>query len=66
MRNGDKGFFAKLFSWGSDDKDTARKFRISIKEVGAVTKIAVLNNDGKPETTGSGEKILTLLNDQLK
>ena len=63
---GEKGFFSKIFSWGSDDAAKAQKYRISIKESGAITKIVVQDNDGKPETTSTGEKILGLLNDQLK
>ncbi len=63
---GEKGFFSKLFSFGSDDAAKALKYRISVKEVGADSKIVVLNNDGKPEISDTSSKILSLLNDQLK
>lgn len=67
LQAGEKGFFSKILSWGSND-DTAKalKYRVSIKETGATSKIVVLNNDGKPEISSTGEKILSLLNDQLK
>jgi outer membrane protein assembly factor BamC len=63
---GEKGFFSRLFSFGSDDASKALKYRVSIKETGANSRIVVLNNDGKPENSPAGEKILSLLNDQLK
>lgn len=65
-KGADKGFFSKLFSFGSDDASKALKYRISIKEVGEASRIVVLSNDGKPETSDTGTKILSLLNDQLK
>ncbi|SFU76004.1 outer membrane protein assembly factor BamC [Pseudoduganella namucuonensis] len=63
-----KGFFSKLFSWGSSEKDKeAQRYRISVKAgEGATSKVAVMGNDGKPETSATGEKILTLLHEQLK
>jgi len=61
-----KGFFSRIFSWGSDDAAKAAKYRISIKEIGDISRVVVLNNDGKPEVSTAGDKILSLLNDQLK
>ncbi|HXA47204.1 MAG TPA: outer membrane protein assembly factor BamC [Burkholderiaceae bacterium] len=62
----EKGFFSKLLSFGSDDAAKALKYRVSIVEVGDVSKIVVLNNDGKPENSDTTKKILNLLNEQLK
>jgi len=63
-----KGFFSKLFSWGSSEKDKeAQRYRVTVKAgAGATSDVAVLTNDGKPETTATGEKILVLLHEQLK
>lgn len=64
-----KGFFSKLFSFGStDDKArTAQRYQIAVKPAGdAASQVAVLNGEGLPETSSSSAKILTLLNDQLK
>jgi outer membrane protein assembly factor BamC len=64
-----KGFFSKLFSWGSDseaDKE-AQRYRISVKAgTGNSSTVTVLSNAGKPETSPVGDKILTLLHEQLK
>jgi outer membrane protein assembly factor BamC len=63
-----KGFFSKLFSWGSSDKDKeAQRYRITVKAgEGATSQVAVQSNDGKPDASPTAEKILTLLHEQLK
>ncbi|GAB2854755.1 outer membrane protein assembly factor BamC [Pseudoduganella ginsengisoli] len=62
-----KGFFAKLFSWNSDKDKEAQRYRVTVKAgEGSTSKVGVLTNDGKPELTPTGEKILTLLHEQLK
>jgi outer membrane protein assembly factor BamC len=64
-----KGFFSKLFSWGSSDEadKEAQRYRISVKaNEGNTSIVKVLNNSGQPETSAVGEKIVTLLHEQLK
>lgn len=64
-----KGFFANLFTFGSSkaEKDkAAARYRVAIKGSGDSSQITVLNSDGKPETSKTGERILSLLNEQLK
>ncbi|NYE61235.1 outer membrane protein assembly factor BamC [Duganella sp. 1224] len=64
-----KGFFSKLFSWGSSDEadKEAQRYRISVKaSEGNTSIVKVLNNSGQPDTTPVGEKIATLLHEQLK
>lgn len=64
----DKGFFSKLFSFGSgDDKNkSAQRYRVSVKGSGAVSQVAVLDGEGRPDTSQTADKILSLLNEQLK
>lgn len=63
----DKGFFAKLFSFGSDDKaKMAQRYRVSVKANSGVSKVSVLSGDGRPDMSIVADKILSLLNDQLK
>lgn len=62
-----EGFFSKLF--GSDDKNKeAQKFRVLVSAVPSATTsdVTVQTNDGKPETSPTGAKILKLLADELK
>ncbi len=64
----DKGFFSRLFSFGSsDDKaKSAPRYRVSVKGSGAVSQVAVLNNEGRQDSSQTADKILSLLNEQLK
>jgi outer membrane protein assembly factor BamC len=62
-----EGFFSKLF--GGDDKNKeAQKFRVIVSTVpnATATDVTVQTNDGKPETSPTGAKILKLLADELK
>jgi outer membrane protein assembly factor BamC len=61
-----RGFFARLFTYDGGDKSKAEKYRISVKGAGNVSKLIVLNGEGKADTSKAADKILTLLNDQLK
>lgn len=64
----ERGFFSRLFSFGSrDDKaKPAQRYRISVKGSGASSQIAVLNNEGRAESSQIADRILALLNEQLK
>jgi outer membrane protein assembly factor BamC len=61
------GFLSKLF--GSDDKNKeAQRYRVLVSAVpgAASSDVTVQTNDGKPETSATGAKILKLLADELK
>jgi outer membrane protein assembly factor BamC len=61
------GFFSKLF--GSEDKNKeAQRYRVLVSAVPNATTsdLTVQSNDGKPETSPTGAKILQLLVDELK
>jgi outer membrane protein assembly factor BamC len=65
------GFFKKLLSFGSSDKDAeAPRFRILVKGASSTTAtstpVLVQSNDGKPEASPTATKILDLLYEQLK
>jgi outer membrane protein assembly factor BamC len=64
-----KGFFKKLFTFGDSDKlKEAQRYRISVKSAqGAATSdVTVQTNDGQPEVSATGTKILGLLANELK
>ncbi len=62
-----EGFFSRLFSWGSSDASkAAQKYRINVKEKGNICLVSVHGEDGKVSTSPVAEKIIQLLNDQLK
>ena len=65
-----QGFLSKLLSFGKDDDKAkeAQRYRILVKsEQGASTSmVTVQGNDGKPEASPTGAKILKLLSEELK
>jgi outer membrane protein assembly factor BamC len=63
-----KGILSSLAFWRSDDKKAAQgdKYQITLESQGANTLITVRDKDGKPVTTETGARILTLLQEQLK
>ena len=66
-KKSDQGFLAKLFSSSDSDKaKNAASYRILVKGTDAGSQVAVLNKDGKPELSKTSDKILALLNEQLK
>jgi outer membrane protein assembly factor BamC len=61
------GFFSKLF--GNEDKNKeAQRYRVLVSAVpnATTTDVTVQTNEGKPETSATGVKILKLLVDELK
>jgi len=67
-KNADKGFLSRLFSGTpSDDKaKAAQRYQILVKGAGTNSHVSVLNHAGKPETSPTVDKILSLLSEQLK
>ncbi len=64
-----KGLLSKLAFWRSDDakaKAQGDKYQVVLESQGASTRITVQDMDGKPVTTKTGARILTLLQEQLK
>ena len=67
---GTTGFLKKLFTFGAaaDKEKEAQRYRVSVKAAAgaATSQVTVQTNDGKPEATPTGAKILKLLGDELK
>jgi len=62
-----KGFLDKLAFWRSDDsKAAALKYQVQVKESGGTTNVSVRMEDGKPARNETGNRIATLLYEQLK
>jgi outer membrane protein assembly factor BamC len=59
-----QGFFSRLF--GRDPKIEPQQFRVVVAEAGAGTTVSVLDKDGKADTGGTAQKILSQINEQLK
>jgi outer membrane protein assembly factor BamC len=63
-----EGLLSKLFTFGSknDKARTAQRYQILVKPNNDGTQVAVLNNEGRTENSSNSQKILGLLNEQLK
>jgi outer membrane protein assembly factor BamC len=63
------GFLKRLFSFGKDDKPSTsalNRYRIALKGDGDATTVSVLDAQGTPERTEIGQRIVSLLVDDLK
>jgi outer membrane protein assembly factor BamC len=63
----EQGFFSKLFSFGKSDAAGAPvRYRIAVKGEGEKTNVTVQNSQGSPEASDVGQRIVSLLVDDLK
>lgn len=63
----DKGFLSKLAFWSSDDaKAKALRYQVKLTGSGDQTALAVYQDDGAPARNETGNRIATLLFEQLK
>jgi outer membrane protein assembly factor BamC len=64
-RKADEGFLTKLFA--SEKPVQAPQFRVALTSASETrTVVQVYDSGGKPERTAAGDRILNLLNDQLR
>ncbi len=59
------GFFSRLFS-SKDDKKTSLRYRVVVKAAGDASRVSVLDEQGAAAKSSTANRILTLLNEQLK
>jgi outer membrane protein assembly factor BamC len=63
----EKGFFSRMFTSSKDDKaKSAQRYQIAVKSATVGSQVSVLNSEGGPETSQTGNRILSLLTEQLK
>lgn len=62
--NKDKGVFARWF--GGDSTPSNQEYRLLLTDEASTTRIVVLDNQEQRDTSNTAEKILTLLQEQLK
>jgi outer membrane protein assembly factor BamC len=61
----DKGFLDKLMFW-KPDAPNVEQYRITVAEANPRSLVTVQDPNGAPDKSATGEKILSLLRDQLK
>ncbi|HSV18597.1 MAG TPA: outer membrane protein assembly factor BamC [Casimicrobiaceae bacterium] len=62
----EKSWLAKLMFWKTEDKDKPEQYRIKVAEVAPQSVVSVQDTAGNPEKSQAGDKILALLQEQLK
>jgi outer membrane protein assembly factor BamC len=62
----DKSWLAKLMFWKPDEKDKPEQYRIKVAEAAPQSIVSVQDTAGNPEKSQAGDKILALLQEQLK
>jgi outer membrane protein assembly factor BamC len=62
--NKDPGFFSRLF--GADEKDRKLQYVVAVKGDGATSRVTVNDRSGARDGSQAAEKILRLLQDELK
>lgn len=66
MAKNEPGILDKLKFWNTDNKDVVEQYRITVKETGGKTAVAVLDKSGTADSTPVGTRIVTLLYEQLR
>jgi outer membrane protein assembly factor BamC len=61
----DKGFLSKLAFW-RDTETKPEQYQIRLVPAGTVTEVSVLNQEGQLDETETGQRILSLLEEQLR
>jgi outer membrane protein assembly factor BamC len=62
----EKGMLSKLAFWSSDDPAAAKQYQIKLVPSGATTQVIVADAQATRDTTATGKRILTLLEEQLR
>lgn len=60
------GWLSKLAFWSSDDPPPQEQFQILVSAGERGTRVTVQNEQGLPDATGTGNRILALLHEQLR
>lgn len=61
-----KGFASKLAFWRSDDVDTVTQYRVHLTQEGSQTRVVVRDQAGQRDDSPTGQRILTLLSEQIR
>ena len=66
MAKNEPGILDKLKFWNSETKDVVEQYRITVKETGGKTAVAVLDKAGAVDSSPISARIVNLLYEQLR
>lgn len=61
-----KGWLDRLAFWRDDKPSDRPQYRVKVTDAGATTTVEVQSQDGKPENSSTGKRIMNLLFEQLR
>ena len=64
-KDAERGFLSRIFG-GSDPKVKAEQYRVQVTQEKELSTVHVLNKDGGADASGTAQRILALLHEQLK
>jgi outer membrane protein assembly factor BamC len=64
-KDAERGFFSRIFG-GGDPKVKAEQYRVQVTQEKELSTVHVLNKDGGADGSGTAQRILALLHEQLK
>jgi outer membrane protein assembly factor BamC len=63
----DEGFMSKLAFWRDEGEfDAEAQYRVTLEDASDTTRVQVLDSEGKMEDTGTGTRILTLIQEHIR
>jgi outer membrane protein assembly factor BamC len=66
LESKEKGWLEKLKFWKTDDKDKPEQYRVVVTQADPSSVVTVQDPTGVADKSANGDKILALLQDQLK
>ena len=61
-----KGLIGRLAFWSKDDLDTVKQYQVKLVGDTSATRVTVLDENGRRDTSATGDRILSLLHEQLR
>jgi len=62
----EKGWMSKLAFWHGEDEKSVAQYQVKLTSDGDQTRVIVRDQVGRPETSATAERILQLLNDEIR
>jgi len=62
----EKGILSRMSFWKGDDKNTVEQYQVRLREQGNETRVTIHNAAGQRDTSATAERILSLLEEQMR
>jgi outer membrane protein assembly factor BamC len=62
----ERGILSRMAFWNSDDTNTVEQYQVRLNEQGNETRVTIHNATGQRDTSATAERILSLLEEQMR